>query len=259
MLCVGAGGLGLARGAVPGGRRRRHARHRRLRRRRLRATCSGRSCTARATSAARSCSRRSDRLSALNPEVQHRDLRDGADVGERARDLSRTTTSSSTAPTISRRGISSTTRACSSASRTPTAASSASRGRRRCSPRKGGPCYRCLYPEPPPPGLVPSCAEGGVLGVLPGVIGTIQATEAIKLILGAARRWSAGCCSTTRGTCGSASSSCGAIRQCPVCGDHPTVQGADRLRPVLRHRAAPAAPRRRPPATPVPEVDGRRN
>jgi adenylyltransferase/sulfurtransferase len=47
---------------------------------------------------------------------------------------------------------------------------------------KEGPCYRCLYPEPPPPGLVPSCAEGGVLGVLPGVIGVIQATEAIKLI-----------------------------------------------------------------------------
>jgi molybdopterin/thiamine biosynthesis adenylyltransferase/rhodanese-related sulfurtransferase len=47
-----------------------------------------------------------------------------------------------------------------------------------------GPCYRCLFPEPPPPGLVPSCAEGGVLGVLPGTIGTIQATEAIKLLLG---------------------------------------------------------------------------
>ena len=47
-----------------------------------------------------------------------------------------------------------------------------------------GPCYRCLYPEPPPPGLVPSCAEGGVLGILPGMIGTIQATEVIKLILG---------------------------------------------------------------------------
>src|SRR5580700_3531244 len=47
-----------------------------------------------------------------------------------------------------------------------------------------GPCYRCLYPEPPPPGLVPSCAEGGVLGVLPGVIGTLQAVEALKLILG---------------------------------------------------------------------------
>ena len=48
----------------------------------------------------------------------------------------------------------------------------------------GGPCYRCLYPEPPPPGLVPSCAEGGVLGILPGTIGLIQATEAVKLILG---------------------------------------------------------------------------
>jgi adenylyltransferase/sulfurtransferase len=47
-----------------------------------------------------------------------------------------------------------------------------------------GPCYRCLYPEPPPPGLVPSCAEGGVLGILPGLIGVIQATETIKLILG---------------------------------------------------------------------------
>ena len=50
---------------------------------------------------------------------------------------------------------------------------------------KDGPCYRCLYPEPPPPGLVPSCAEGGVFGVLPGIIGVIQATETIKLILGA--------------------------------------------------------------------------
>src|SRR5580704_2708269 len=49
---------------------------------------------------------------------------------------------------------------------------------------EAGPCYRCLSPEPPPPGLVPSCAEGGVLGVLPGLLGVIQATEAIKLILG---------------------------------------------------------------------------
>jgi len=48
----------------------------------------------------------------------------------------------------------------------------------------GGPCYRCLYPEPPPPGLVPSCAEGGVLGVLPGIVGAIQATETLKLIIG---------------------------------------------------------------------------
>jgi len=49
---------------------------------------------------------------------------------------------------------------------------------------KHGPCYRCLYPEPPPPGMVPSCAEGGVLGILPGVVGTLQAVETIKIILG---------------------------------------------------------------------------
>ncbi len=49
---------------------------------------------------------------------------------------------------------------------------------------EAGPCYRCLYPEPPPPGLVPSCAEGGVLGILPGLVGVIQATEVIKLVLG---------------------------------------------------------------------------
>jgi sulfur-carrier protein adenylyltransferase/sulfurtransferase len=51
-------------------------------------------------------------------------------------------------------------------------------------PDRGGPCYRCLYPEPPPPGLVPSCAEGGVLGILPGVVGGLQATEALKILLG---------------------------------------------------------------------------
>src|SRR5881409_2559097 len=51
-------------------------------------------------------------------------------------------------------------------------------------PHLGGPCYRCLYPEPPQPGMVPSCAEGGVLGVLPGIVGTIQATEILKLALG---------------------------------------------------------------------------
>ena len=51
-------------------------------------------------------------------------------------------------------------------------------------PTLGGPCYRCLYPEPPPPGMVPSCAEGGVLGVLPGIIGCIQATEILKMALG---------------------------------------------------------------------------
>jgi molybdopterin/thiamine biosynthesis adenylyltransferase/rhodanese-related sulfurtransferase len=91
-------------------------------------------------------------------------------------------------------------------------------------PHLGGPCYRCLYPEPPPPGMVPSCAEGGVLGVLPGIIGCIQATEILKLTIG-------------KGT-----SLVGRLvlfnaldlkfrelklrrdPACPVCGDHPTIK-----------------------------------
>jgi adenylyltransferase/sulfurtransferase len=90
-------------------------------------------------------------------------------------------------------------------------------------PHLGGPCYRCLYPEPPPPGLVPSCAEGGVLGVLPGIVGTIQATEILKLALG------------------KGSSLIGRLLlfnalemkfrelrlrrdpECPLCGEHPTI------------------------------------
>jgi adenylyltransferase/sulfurtransferase len=90
-------------------------------------------------------------------------------------------------------------------------------------PHLNGPCYRCLYPEPPPPGMVPSCAEGGVLGVLPGIIGTIQATEILKLALG------------------KGSSLVGRLLlfnaldmkfrevrlrrdpQCPLCGDNPTI------------------------------------
>jgi sulfur-carrier protein adenylyltransferase/sulfurtransferase len=91
-------------------------------------------------------------------------------------------------------------------------------------PHLGGPCYRCLYPEPPPPGMVPSCAEGGVLGVLPGIIGCIQATEILKLAIG-------------KGT-----SLVGRLvlfnaldlkfrelklrkdPQCPICGEHPTIK-----------------------------------
>jgi molybdopterin/thiamine biosynthesis adenylyltransferase/rhodanese-related sulfurtransferase len=91
-------------------------------------------------------------------------------------------------------------------------------------PHLGGPCYRCLYPEPPPPGMVPSCAEGGVLGVLPGIIGCIQATEILKLAI-------------VKGT-----SLVGRLvlfnaldmkfrelklrkdPQCPICGEHPTIK-----------------------------------
>ena len=88
----------------------------------------------------------------------------------------------------------------------------------------GGPCYRCLYPEPPPPGLVPSCAEGGVLGVLPGVIGTIQATEAIKLILGAGQPLVGRLLLYDAFTMRFRELKLRRNPECPVCGDHPTVR-----------------------------------
>ena len=105
---------------------------------------------------------------------------------------------------------------------------------------KGGPCYRCLYPEPPPPGLVPSCAEGGVLGVLPGIIGTIQATEAIKLILGRGQ--------TLAGRLLLFDALCDGVphAEAPARSGVPGLrrpsddQGAHRLRAVLRHRAGGA-------------------
>ena len=91
-------------------------------------------------------------------------------------------------------------------------------------PHLGGPCYRCLYPEPPPPGMVPSCAEGGVLGVLPGIIGCIQATEILKLALGKG--------STLVGRLLLFNALDMKFRelklrrdpQCPVCGENPTVR-----------------------------------
>jgi adenylyltransferase/sulfurtransferase len=86
-----------------------------------------------------------------------------------------------------------------------------------------GPCYRCLYPSPPPPELAPSCAEGGVLGVLPGIIGSLQASEALKLVLGAGETLAGrlllfDALGTTVDEV--------AIRrnpECPVCGDNPTI------------------------------------
>ena len=101
---------------------------------------------------------------------------------------------------------------------------------------RDGPCYRCLHPEPPPPGLIPSCAEGGVLGVLPGIIGTIQATEAVKLILGIgeplvgrfllydALRMQFRVIKLPKDP------------DCPVCGSHPTI------RELRAYDAAPCAP-----------------
>lgn len=88
---------------------------------------------------------------------------------------------------------------------------------------KDGPCYRCLYPEPPPPGLVPSCAEGGVLGVLPGVIGTIQATEAIKLVLGVGRPLIGRFMIYDALDMKFRELKVRKDPDCPVCGTHPTV------------------------------------
>ncbi|HXG86828.1 MAG TPA: molybdopterin-synthase adenylyltransferase MoeB [Vicinamibacterales bacterium] len=88
---------------------------------------------------------------------------------------------------------------------------------------KDGPCYRCLYPEPPPPGLVPSCAEGGVLGVLPGIIGTIQATETIKLILGAGEPLIGRFLIYDALRMRFRELKLRKDHDCPVCGTHPTV------------------------------------
>lgn len=86
-----------------------------------------------------------------------------------------------------------------------------------------GPCYRCLYPEPPPPGLVPSCAEGGVLGVLPGIIGSIQALEAIKLVLGIGEPLVARLVLVDALRFRIRELSLRKDPSCPVCGDSPTV------------------------------------
>jgi adenylyltransferase/sulfurtransferase len=88
---------------------------------------------------------------------------------------------------------------------------------------KEGPCYRCLYPEPPPPGLVPSCAEGGVLGILPGLVGVIQATEVIKLILGIGESLVGRLLLVDALTMKFRTLKLRKNPDCPVCGTHPTV------------------------------------
>src|ERR1051326_3827036 len=114
-----------------------------------------------------------------------------------------------------------------------------------------GPCYRCLYPEPPPPGLVPSCAEGGVLGILPGLVGMIQATEAIKLILGIGE--------PLIGRLLLVDALCMKFRarklrknpDCPACGTHPTVPKLIDYEQFcgIRGQEAPAKP-----STGIPEM-----
>jgi len=89
---------------------------------------------------------------------------------------------------------------------------------------KEGPCYRCLYPEPPPPGLVPSCAEGGVLGILPGTIGLIQATEAVKLILGKGRTLVGRLLLYDALEMKFRELKLRKNPKCPLCGEHPTIK-----------------------------------
>jgi sulfur-carrier protein adenylyltransferase/sulfurtransferase len=90
-------------------------------------------------------------------------------------------------------------------------------------PHLGGPCYRCLYPEPPPPGLVPSCAEGGVLGVLPGIIGVIQATEILKLVLGIGSSLLSRLLLFNALDMKFRELKLRRDPECPLCGEHPTI------------------------------------
>ncbi|MCP5539747.1 MAG: molybdopterin-synthase adenylyltransferase MoeB [Akkermansiaceae bacterium] len=90
-------------------------------------------------------------------------------------------------------------------------------------PKLGGPCYRCIFPEPPEPGMVPSCAEGGVLGVLPGIVGCLQANEAIKLILGLGESLAGRLVHFDALAFRFREFKLRRDPQCPVCGDSPTV------------------------------------
>ena len=89
---------------------------------------------------------------------------------------------------------------------------------------KEGPCYRCLYPEPPPPGLVPSCAEGGVLGILPGIVGLFQANEAIKLILGKGDTLVGRLLLFDALKMKFTELKLRKDKSCPICGDNPTIK-----------------------------------
>ncbi len=110
---------------------------------------------------------------------------------------------------------------------------------------KEGPCYRCLYPEPPPPGLVPSCAEGGVLGVLPGIIGVIQATETIKLLLGTGEPLIGRFLIYDALRMRFRELKLRKDPDCPVCGTHPTVHQLidyDQFCGITPHAAEAPAP-----------------
>jgi adenylyltransferase/sulfurtransferase len=105
-----------------------------------------------------------------------------------------------------------------------------------------GACYRCLYPEPPPPGLVPSCAEGGVLGVLPGIVGAIQANETIKIILGAEDILVNRLLLFDAWTMKFREFKLRKDPKCPVCGEQPTIKGLIDYEEFCGLRAQPPVP-----------------
>ncbi len=121
-------------------------------------------------------------------------------------------------------------------------------------PHLGGPCYRCMFPEPPPPGMVPSCAEGGVLGVLPGVIGVMQAIEAIKLIVGIGDPLIGRLVHFDALKMKFKEYKLRRDPKCPVCGDNPTITELidyDQFCGIPQAAAAEAA------EEPVPEITAR--
>ncbi len=124
---------------------------------------------------------------------------------------------------------------------------------------EGGPCYRCLYPEPPPPGLVPSCAEGGVLGILPAVIGSIQATEAVKIVIGKGDSLSGRLLLYDALNMRFRELRLRRNPECPVCGDNPTVRELidyQQFCGIPQQAAEEAAQERLPEITPV-QLKGR--
>jgi adenylyltransferase/sulfurtransferase len=117
---------------------------------------------------------------------------------------------------------------------------------------EGGPCYRCLYPEPPPPELAPSCAEGGVFGVLPGIMGTLQAAEAIKLIVGLGTPMRGRLLRMDAATMSFSEFAVERDPDCAVCGEHPTVRDLAELAQLCAGTAgAPQAPVVVPTVTPA--------
>jgi len=118
-------------------------------------------------------------------------------------------------------------------------------------PHLGGPCYRCLFPESPPPGMMPSCAEGGVLGVLPGVIGVMQAIEAIKLLVGIGEPLIGRLLHFDALKMKFREFKVRKDPSCPVCSEHPTITG------LVDYEAFCGIPHSRAAETPVPEISAK--